>query len=163
LNALDFTYDFPNGMRADHLSREAIALMKGRIGMLSISAESATQEDVNGPIGKGQPLEAIRRGPEWCREPEVPLMPPYIVGFPRGYVAKARAAFDMKVGAQGARKLVMNITYKCANRCVFCATGGRISAALAWDKIEAILRQHREEGTDQLDIGGGEPTTHPRL
>jgi MoaA/NifB/PqqE/SkfB family radical SAM enzyme len=57
----------------------------------------------------------------------------------------------------------MNITYKCANRCVFCATGDRVSAALGWDKITEILRQHREQGTDQLDIDGGEPTTHPRL
>jgi MoaA/NifB/PqqE/SkfB family radical SAM enzyme len=67
------------------------------------------------------------------------------------------------MAAREARKLIMNITYKCANRCVFCATGDRISAALGWDKIEGILRQHREEGTDQLDIDGGEPTTHPRL
>ncbi len=49
------------------------------------------------------------------------------------------------------------------NRCVFCATGDRVSAALDWDRIEGILRQHRAEGTDQLDIDGGEPTTHPRL
>jgi MoaA/NifB/PqqE/SkfB family radical SAM enzyme len=82
---------------------------------------------------------------------------------PPGYVAKARAAFDMKVAARAARKLIMNITYKCANRCVFCATGDRISASLGWDKIESILRQHRDEGTDQLDIDGGEPTTHPQL
>ncbi len=236
LNELDFSYDFPNGMRADHLSRDAIALMKGRVGMLSISAESATQEDVNGPIGKGQPLDAIRNVAEWCRELGVPLMSHYIIGFPwetpahvtatlemawelydkygawpsmqfatpilgtalhdqlvsmglipaegidlkngalfqhqpcfdppgcpPGYVAKARAAFDMKIAARAARKLIMNITYKCANRCVFCATGDRISAALAWPKIEEILRQHREEGTDQLDIDGGEPTLHPQL
>ena len=236
LNDLDFTYDFPNGMRADHLSREAITLMRGRIGMLSISAESATQADVDGPIGKGQPLDAIRRVAAWCDELGVPLMSHYIIGFPwetpahvtatlemawelydrfgvrpsmqfatpirgtalhdqcaalglvppegldlkdgalfqhrpcfdppgcpPGYVGKARAAFDMKLAAHEARKLIMNITYKCANRCVFCATGDRVSAALAWDKIEAILRQHREQGTDQLDIDGGEPTMHPRL
>ena len=236
LNELDFSYDFPNGMRADHLSREAIALMKGRIGMLSMSAESATQADLDGPIGKGQPLQAIRRVAEWCRELDVPLMSHYIIGFPwetpahvtatlemawelydrygvwpsmqfatpilgtalhdqcaalglvppegldlkdgalfqhrpcfdppgcpPGYVAKARAAFDMKLAAREARKLIMNITYKCANRCVFCATGDRVSAALAWDKIENILREHREQGTDQLDIDGGEPTMHPRL
>ena len=236
LNELDFSYDFPNGMRADHLSREAIALMKGRIGMLSMSAESATQADLDGPIGKGQPLQAIRRVAEWCRELDVPLMSHYIIGFPwetpahvtatlemawelydrygvwpsmqfatpilgtalhdqcaalglvppegldlkdgalfqhrpcfdppgcpPGYVGKARAAFDMKLAAREARKLIMNITYKCANRCVFCATGDRVSAALAWDKIENILREHREQGTDQLDIDGGEPTMHPRL
>src|SRR2546422_173854 len=236
LNELDFTYDFPNGMRADHLSREAIALMKGRIGMLSVSAESATQADLDGPIGKGQPLDAIRRIAEWCRELGVPLMSHYIIGFPwetpahvtatlemawelydrygawpsmqfatpilgtalhdqcvslglippegldlkngalfqhrpcfdppgcpPGDVGKARAAFDMKLAAREARKLIMNITYKCANRCVFCATGDRVSAALAWDKIENILREHREQGTDQLDIDGGEPTMHPRL
>ena len=236
LNELDFSYDFPNGMRADHLSREAIALMKGRIGMLSMSAESATQADLDGPIGKGQPLQAIRRVAEWCRELDVPLMSHYIIGFPwetpahvtatlemawelydrygvwpsmqfatpilgtalhdqcaalglvppegldlkdgalfqhrpcfdppgcpPGYVGKARAAFDMKLAAREARKLIMNITYKCANRCVFCATGDRVSAALAWDKIVNILREHREQGTDQLDIDGGEPTMHPRL
>jgi MoaA/NifB/PqqE/SkfB family radical SAM enzyme len=235
-NDLDLTYDFPNGMRADHLSREALVLMQGRVSMLSISAESATQEDLNGAIGKGQSLEAIQRVAAWCQELGVPLMTHYIIGFPwetpthitatlemawelyerygawpsmqfatpirgtalheqcvslglippqgvdlkdgalfqhrpcydpphcpPGYVAKARAAFDMKMAAHHARKLIMNITYKCANRCVFCATGDRISAALGWEKIEGILRQHRDQGTDQLDIDGGEPTTHPRL
>jgi MoaA/NifB/PqqE/SkfB family radical SAM enzyme len=235
-NDLDFTYDFPNGMRADHLGREDVELMQGRVSMLSISAESAAQGDLDGPIGKGQPLDAIFRVAAWCQELGVPLMTHYIIGFPwetpahitatldmawelydrygawpsmqfatpirgtalhdqcvslglippdgvdlkdgslfqhrpcfdppqcpPGYVGKARTAFDMKMAARAARKLIMNITYKCANRCVFCATGDRVSAALAWDKIEAILRQHRQEGTDQLDIDGGEPTLHPRL
>jgi MoaA/NifB/PqqE/SkfB family radical SAM enzyme len=235
-NDLGLSYDFPNGMRADHLSREALELMRGRVSMLSISAESATQDDLDGPIGKGQPLEAIHRVAAWCRELELSLMVHYIIGFPwetpshitatlemawdlyerhgawpsmqfatpirgtalheqcvalglvppegvdlkdgalfqhrpcfepprcpPGYVSKARAAFDMKMAARGARKLIMNITYQCANRCVFCATGDRVSAALGWEKIEAILRQHREQGTDQLDIDGGEPTLHPRL
>jgi MoaA/NifB/PqqE/SkfB family radical SAM enzyme len=235
-NDLGFTYDFPNGVRADHLSREDVELMRGRVSRLSISAESAAQADLDGPIGKGQPLEAIHRVAEWCQELGVPLMAHYIIGFPwetpahitatldlawqlydrygawpsmqfatpirgtalheqcvslglippagidlkdgalfqhrpcfdppqcpPGYVAKARAAFDMKIAARGARKLIMNITYKCANRCVFCATGDRISAALEWDKIEAILREHRAAGTDQLDIDGGEPTLHPKL
>jgi MoaA/NifB/PqqE/SkfB family radical SAM enzyme len=235
-NDLDLLYDFPNGMRADHLSREAVALMQGRVSMLSISAESATQDDLDGPIGKGQKLDAIYRVAAWCQELGVPLMAHYIIGFPwetpshitatldlawdlyqrhgawpsmqfatpirgtalheqcvelglippdgvdlkdgalfqhrpcydpphcpPGYVGKARAAFDMKMSAREARKLIMNITYKCANRCVFCATGDRINAALGWEKIEAILRQHRDEGTDQLDIDGGEPTLHPQL
>ena len=236
LDDLDFTYDFPNGVRADHLSREDVELMRGRVTMLSISAESAAQGDLDGPIGKGQKLEAIERVAGWCQGLGVPLMTHYIIGFPwetpahitatlemawrlydryeawpsvqfatpirgtalheqcvdlglipaegvdlkdgalfqhrpcydpphcpPGYVAKARAAFDMKIAARHARKLIMNITYKCANRCVFCATGDRVSAALSWEKIDAILRQHREEGTDQLDIDGGEPTLHPRL
>ncbi len=236
LNDLDLTYDFPNGMRADHLSREAIDLMQGRVSMLSISAESATQGDLDGQIGKGQKLEAIERVAAWCQELGVPLMTHYIIGFPwetpahitatlemawylydtygawpsmqfatpirgtelhdqcvalglippegidlkdgalfqhrpcydpphcpPGYVANARAAFDMKMAAREAHKLILNITYKCANRCVFCATGDRINAALSWDKIDGILRQHRDQGTDQLDIDGGEPTLHPRL
>jgi MoaA/NifB/PqqE/SkfB family radical SAM enzyme len=235
-NELDFTYDFPNGMRADHLSHEAVELMRGRVSMLSISAESASEGDLQGPIGKGQKLEAIHRVAAWCQELGVPLMTHYIIGFPwetpahvnatlemawdlydrfgawpsmqfatpirgtalheqcvelglvadegidlkdgalfqhkpsfdppncpPGFVAKARAAFDMKMAAREAHKLIMNITYKCANRCVFCATGDRISAALGWEKIDEILRQHRAEGTDQLDIDGGEPTTHPQL
>jgi MoaA/NifB/PqqE/SkfB family radical SAM enzyme len=236
LNQLDFTYDFPNGVRADHLGREDVELMRGRVSMLSISAESAAQGDLDGPIGKGQKLEAIHRVAAWCQELGVPLMTHYIIGFPwetpahitatldmawelydrfgawpsmqfatpirgtqlheqlvelglissdgidlkdgtlfqhrpsfepphcpPGYVAKARAAFDMKIAARAARKLIMNITYKCANRCVFCATGDRINAGLEWEKIDAILRQHRDEGTDLLDIDGGEPTLHPRL
>jgi MoaA/NifB/PqqE/SkfB family radical SAM enzyme len=235
-NELDFAYDFPNGVRADHLSREDVELMRGRVRMLSISAESAAQGDLDGAIGKGQPLDSIFRVAAWCRELDVPLMTHYIIGFPwetpahitatlemayelydrygawpsmqfatpirgtalheqcvslglippegvdlkdgslfqhrpcfeppncpPGYVGRARAAFGLKLAARQARKLIMNITYKCANRCVFCATGDRVSAALAWDKIDAILRQHRETGTDQLDIDGGEPTLHPQL
>ncbi len=235
-NDLDFTYDFPNGVRADHLSREDVELMHGRVSMLSISAESAEQADLDGPIGKGQQLDAIFRVAAWCKEVGVPLMTHYIIGFPwetpaqitatldmawelydrygawpsmqfatpirgtalhdqcvslglipadgidlkdgslfqhrpcfdpprctPGYVGKARAAFDMKMAAREARKLIMNITYKCANRCVFCATGDRVSAALGWDKIDSILREHRQAGTDQLDIDGGEPTLHPQL
>jgi len=235
-NELGFTYDFPNGMRADHLSRDTLELMQGRIRMLSISAESASEDDLVGAIGKGQKLDAIRRVAQWCHELEMPLMAHYIIGFPwetpahvtatldlawdlydrygawpsmqfatpirgtalhdqlvdmrlippegidlkdgglfqhkpcfdppgcpPGYVASARAAFDMKIQARAARKLIMNITYKCANRCVFCATGDRISAALEWEKIDTILREHRAAGTDLLDIDGGEPTLHPRL
>ncbi len=236
LNRLDFTYDFPNGMRADHLDRQAVALMKDRVRMLSISAESGSQEDLDGAIGKGQTLEAIYNVAGWCVEIGVPLMVHYIIGFPwetpqhitatldlawdlydrfgawpsmqfatpikgtelhdqltelalippdgidlkdgglfqhkpcfdppqcpPGYVAKARAAFDMKMSARQARKLIVNITYKCANRCTFCATGDRVSAAMEWEKIEEILREHRASGTDLLDIDGGEPTMHPRL
>ncbi len=235
-NELDLTYDFPNGMRADHLDREGVALMRGRVNILSISAESANQSDLNDSIGKGQSLDAIYRVAGWAHELGVPLMVHYIIGFPwetpehvtatldlawdlherfdawpsmqfatpirgtelheqlvemelipsqgvdlkdgglfqhkpcfdppkcpPGYVAKARAAFDMKMAARQARKLIMNITYKCANRCVFCATGDRVSAAMEWDKIDEILRQHRDEGTDLLDIDGGEPTMHPQL
>ncbi len=235
-NALDLTYDFPNGVRADHLSREALELLQGRVQMLSISAESATQDDLNGAIGKGQSLDAIRRVAAQCDELGIPLMAHYIIGFPwetpahvtatlefawelydrhrvwpsmqfatpirgtqlheqcvamglippegidlkdgalfqhkpcfeppaipSGYLASARAAFDMKIAARQARKLIMNITYKCANRCVFCATGDRINASMEWEAIERILRQHRAEGTELLDIDGGEPTLHPRL
>lgn len=235
-NDLDLTYDFPNGVRADHLTREAIALMQGRVRMLSISAESADQADLDGPIGKGQPLQAVHRVAAWCRELAVPLMVHYIIGFPwetpaqvnatlalawdlherhgawpsvqfatpirgtalhedcvarglipaegidlkdgalfqhrpcfdppgcpPGYVERARAAFDMKLSARDARKLIVNITYACGNRCVFCATGDRITASLSWEKIEAVLREHRAEGTEHLDIDGGEPTLHPRL
>lgn len=235
-NDLDLTYDFPNGVRADHLSREAVALMQGRVSMLSVSAESASQTDLDGPIGKKQKLEAIDRVAAWCRELGVPLMAHYIIGFPwetpahvsgtlamawdlyerhgvwpsvqfatpiRGtalheqcmalglippdgvdlkdgalfqhrpcfdppgcppdYVGRARTAFDMKLSARAARKLIVNITYACGNRCVFCATGDRITAMLGWDKIEAVLHEHRAGGTEHLDIDGGEPTLHPRL
>ncbi len=235
-NDLGLSYDFPNGMRADHLDREGVELMRGRTSILSISAESASQGDLDGAIGKGQNLDAIHRVAGWCNELGVPLMVHYIIGFPwetpehitatlemawelydkhgawpsmqfatpirgtelheqcvaqglippegidlkdgalfqhrpcfeppkcpPGYVAKARAAFDMKIAARQSRKLIMNITYKCANRCVFCATGDRVTASMEWDKVEEILREHRAEGTELLDIDGGEPTMHPRL
>ena len=235
-NDLDLRYDFPNGMRADHLDREGVELMRGRTSILSISAESASQGDLDGAIGKGQKLDAIHRVAQWCGELGVPLMIHYIIGFPwetpqhvtatldmayelydrhgawpsmqfatpirgtelheqcvaqglippegidlkdgalfqhkpcfdppkcpPGYIGKARQAFDMKIAARQARKLIMNITYKCANRCVFCATGDRVTASMEWDKIDEILREHRAAGTELLDIDGGEPTMHPRL
>ena len=70
-------------------------------GMLSISAESATQEDLNGPIGKGQSLDAIRRVAEWCGELGVPLMSHYIIGFPWETPAHVAATLDLAYVAAG--------------------------------------------------------------
>ena len=39
----------------------------------------------------------------------------------------------------------------------------RVGRARRGTRSTSILRQHRDEGTDQLDIDGGEPTLHPRL
>ena len=85
-------------------------------------------------------------------------------GCPPGYVAKARAAFDMKIAAREARKLIMNITYKCANRCVFCATGDRISAALGvgQDRRDPARSTARRAPTSSTSTAASR-RLHPRL
>jgi MoaA/NifB/PqqE/SkfB family radical SAM enzyme len=82
MNELGLKYDFPNGLRADRLKRKHIGMVKGRVGKLSISAESGSQAVVDGIVAKKQSLEAVERAARWCSELGVPLLIHYIIGLP---------------------------------------------------------------------------------
>ena len=82
LNRLDLRYEFPNGLRADRLTGEAIRRMKDRIGLLCVSAESGTPEDLQGPIGKRLDLAEVERVAAEAQAAGVPLLVHYVVGFP---------------------------------------------------------------------------------
>ena len=72
--------------------------------------------------------------------------------------------FDERIKAsQGPKKVIMNVTYKCNNRCTFCATGTRTQFDGDFDRQRELLTKYRAAGVTLLDFDGGEPTLNPNL
>ena len=72
--------------------------------------------------------------------------------------------FDRRMEAtQGPKKVIMNVTYKCNNRCTFCATGTRSQFDGNLDRQRELLVKYRKLGVTLLDFDGGEPTLNPNL
>ncbi|APR79799.1 Radical SAM domain heme biosynthesis protein [Minicystis rosea] len=72
--------------------------------------------------------------------------------------------FDRRMEAtQGPKKVIMNVTYKCNNRCTFCATGTRSQFDGNVDRQRELLVKYRKLGVTLLDFDGGEPTLNPNL
>jgi MoaA/NifB/PqqE/SkfB family radical SAM enzyme len=59
--------------------------------------------------------------------------------------------------------VIVNLTYRCNNRCVFCAVGDRTARDADPRQVEQALCAYRDKGYELLDIDGGEPTLHPSL
>ncbi len=78
----EFVYDFPNGLRADHLSEDHLARLKGKIGTLSISAESGSQEVLDRIVKKGLRLEEIERVARSAAALGIPVVVHFMVGLP---------------------------------------------------------------------------------
>jgi MoaA/NifB/PqqE/SkfB family radical SAM enzyme len=72
--------------------------------------------------------------------------------------------FDQRLEAsRGPQKVIMNVTYKCNNRCTFCATGTRTQFDGDFDRQRELLVKYRKLGVSLLDFDGGEPTLNPNL
>jgi len=82
--------------------------------------------------------------------------------FDRAFLQRAAAALAAP-DATRERKVIVNLTYRCNNHCVFCAVGDRPARDARTAGVLAALRRHRRRGGDLLDIDGGEPTLHPDL
>ena len=75
-----------------------------------------------------------------------------------------RWTFDRRIEAmRGPKKVIMNVTYKCNNRCTFCATGTRTQFDGDLGRQRELLVKYRKLGVDLLDFDGGEPTLNPNL
>jgi len=61
------------------------------------------------------------------------------------------------------RKVIVNLTYRCNNHCVFCAVGDRPKEDADINVVLSALKRYRQEGFELLDIDGGEPTLHEKL
>ena len=72
--------------------------------------------------------------------------------------------FDRRLEAgRGPRKVIMNVTYRCNNRCTFCAVGTRTQLDGSFENQKRILDRYREQGLDLVDFDGGEPTLYPQI
>jgi MoaA/NifB/PqqE/SkfB family radical SAM enzyme len=80
--ALDLKFDCPNGMRADYLLVRHLEQMRGRVNMLSVSAESGVQRVVTEVVGKRLDLQAVRDAAANAHAAGVPLMIHYMIGLP---------------------------------------------------------------------------------
>lgn len=75
-----------------------------------------------------------------------------------------RWTFEKRLeAAQGPKKVIMNVTYRCNNRCTFCATGTRTQLDGNPEQQAAQLLKYRKAGVKLLDFDGGEPTLNPNL
>ncbi len=80
--AHDLQLDFPNGMRADRLTEREVERMVGRVQVLSISAEAASERVANEVIGKRFDLEATERVAAWCQRAGLRLVIHWMIGQP---------------------------------------------------------------------------------
>jgi MoaA/NifB/PqqE/SkfB family radical SAM enzyme len=75
----------------------------------------------------------------------------------------ARQVLRARLAAEATAKLVLNLSYRCNNRCVFCAVGDRAAAGGSFEMHRRILAEHAARGVRMLDLDGGEPTLVPHL
>ncbi|MFW5878855.1 MAG: radical SAM protein, partial [Myxococcota bacterium] len=225
-------YDFPNGLRIDHLRDEQLDEMAGRVCTLSVSLESGVQRVVDEVVEKRLDLAVVEDRLGAAKERSIPTMIHYIIGMPGETAAEINATlrraldsyerhgavpavqyatplpgtrlsataglpapkdhdwcptfqkrpltsgegfgpeelrcfkrtFDRRLAAMDTpEKLILNLTYRCNNHCVFCAVGNRSKLDGSFERQKEILQAHFGMGTRQLDLDGGEPTLHPRL
>ena len=84
--------------------------------------------------------------------------------FTLDHLRRAKWTFDERVRAgSGPKKVIMNVTYRCNNRCTFCATGTRTQVDGDFDRQRELLVKYRKLGVTLLDFDGGEPTLNERL
>jgi MoaA/NifB/PqqE/SkfB family radical SAM enzyme len=81
-----------------------------------------------------------------------------------GELSRFKWTFDQRMeAARGPTKVIMNVTYKCNNRCTFCATGTRTQFDGDPGRQRELLVKYRKLGVELLDFDGGEPTLNPNL
>ncbi len=99
VSTLDVAFDCPNGMRADYLEPEHLAKMRGRVNMVSVSAESGVQRVVTEVVKKRLDLKYITRAAKSAKEAGVPLMIHFMIGLPGETAAEINGtlafAFDL--------------------------------------------------------------------
>ncbi|MFT5434024.1 MAG: MoaA/NifB/PqqE/SkfB family radical SAM enzyme, partial [Myxococcota bacterium] len=64
---------------------------------------------------------------------------------------------------RGPQKVIMNVTYRCNNRCNFCAVGNRQQLDGDFDFQREVLARYRKLGLTLVDFDGGEPTLYENL
>lgn len=69
-----------------------------------------------------------------------------------------------KAGDSGkVEKVIINLTYLCNNKCVFCAIGDKKKEHSRLEDVMKAIAGYRKRGARLLDFDGGEPTLYPEL
>ncbi|NOY94319.1 MAG: radical SAM protein [Deltaproteobacteria bacterium] len=87
VEAFDLRFDVPNGLRADYLELRHLERMRGRVNMVSVSAESGSERVLDEVVDKRMDLTRIREAAEHAKDAGVPLMIHFMIGLP-GETAK---------------------------------------------------------------------------
>ncbi|MFA6450487.1 MAG: radical SAM protein [bacterium] len=72
-------------------------------------------------------------------------------------------SFRMRMRESEPEKLIINLTYRCNNKCVMCAVGGRPKRNMSFEACSELMSEYSRRGVTMLDLDGGEPTLHPDL
>jgi MoaA/NifB/PqqE/SkfB family radical SAM enzyme/radical SAM superfamily enzyme YgiQ (UPF0313 family) len=83
--------------------------------------------------------------------------------FDRRFLEQGVASLKRMLAPPAGHKVIVNLTYRCNNHCLFCAVGDRPRRDADAGEVIAALQRYRDEGYRLLDIDGGEPTLHPDL
>jgi MoaA/NifB/PqqE/SkfB family radical SAM enzyme len=108
----------------------------------------------------GRPLPLVEDyGPHFQRIPS-----PSHEAISPSELREFKETFDLRLAAsRGPKKIILNATYKCNNRCTFCAVGTRTQLDGDFERQRELLLKYRNQGVTLLDIDGGEPTLYPHL
>jgi MoaA/NifB/PqqE/SkfB family radical SAM enzyme len=111
-------------------------------------------------LGRGLPVLSVKDwGPRFQQTPTLETD-----AFTRKDLEEFKWTFDERLRAsRGPKKVILNVTYKCNNRCPFCAVGTRTQLDGNYERQREFLLKYRRLGVSLLDIDGGEPTLNPRL
>lgn len=77
-----FELEFPNGLRADKLTRNTVEMLKDRISILSLSPESGSKTVLSSVIGKRQTLNEVEKATMWASENNIPVALHFMIGIP---------------------------------------------------------------------------------
>jgi len=87
IEELDLRFDVPNGLRADYLELRHLERMRGRVNMVSVSAESGSVRVMEEIVDKKMDLDRIREAAKNAKAAGVELMIHFMIGLP-GETAK---------------------------------------------------------------------------
>ncbi len=234
LASMGIRCEFPNGLRADKLTRAHLKLLKDVGGSLKVSMESGSERMLK-TIGKRLSPGEVEQVAGWCRDIALPLSIHYITGLPdegpedvnatlthavlmrekygaeplvqycaplpgsrihrecseKGLLkrfvpekiysyfektpvidnpalpleklVRMNSFFRQRIAASGTDKVIINLTYKCSNNCIFCAVGDRAREHGDAKRYARLLREYRLRGVRLIDFDGGEPTLFPHF
>jgi len=131
-----------------------------RLAVEPLVGEAVVGEAVVGETRAPRRLPVVRDwGPLFQQVPSTET-----AAFDADHLRKARVAYERRMrAADGPKRVIVNLTYRCNNRCPFCTTGTQARPEPDFTALRAELVAQRRLGATALSIDGGEPTLSDKL